>query len=223
MFLVFAFRVFVAGLLTAILGLEREIHNKDAGLRTYTLVGLGSALVMIVSQYGYDAVIRQGVALDPARTAAQVVSGIGFLGGGLIFVKKDTVRGLTTAAGIWISSAIGLAAGAGLLWLALFVTAATLVTTYGFSWIERRFIRSKGGIVQIDVVCQDARGVLAQVTAAVAAAGHNIESVSFRRSHEQEGLVENRFTLSATEDISRLLSRLADLECVVEAVPVKSI
>jgi len=105
----------LAFLLSASIGLEREIRQKSAGLRTYTLVGFSSALVMLVSKYGFTNVLETGrVVLDPSRIAAQIVSGIGFIGGGLIFVRKDIVRGLTTAATVWLTAAVGMACGAGL-------------------------------------------------------------------------------------------------------------
>jgi len=86
-------------LLSALVGLERDIRQKSAGLRTYTLVGLASALIILISQYGLTNILADGrVVLDPSRMAAQIVSGIGFIGGGAIFVRKDLVCGLTTAA-----------------------------------------------------------------------------------------------------------------------------
>jgi putative Mg2+ transporter-C (MgtC) family protein len=89
----------LALVLSALIGIEREVRAKSAGLRTHTLVGLGSAVFMIVSKYGFeDMVALEGVSIDPSRVAAQVVSSIGFIGGGLIFVRRDIVRGLTTAA-----------------------------------------------------------------------------------------------------------------------------
>ena len=107
--------VLLALLLTALIGVEREVRAKSAGLRTHTLVGFGSAVIMVVSKYGFaDLLAVDHVALDPSRIAAQVVSGIGFIGGGLIFVRQDVVRGLTTAATIWLAAAVGMAAGAGL-------------------------------------------------------------------------------------------------------------
>ncbi len=103
----------VAVLLSAAIGLEREIRQKDAGLRTHTLVGIGAALFMLTSKYGFtDMLAGRLVSLDPSRMAAQIVSGIGFLGAGLIFVRRDAVRGLTTAAAVWVT-----AAGVGLLLL----------------------------------------------------------------------------------------------------------
>ena len=102
----------VALLLSGAIGLEREIRQKDAGMRTHILVGVGAALFMLVSKYGFTDVLEKGlIVLDPSRMAAQIVSGIGFLGAGLIFVRRDAVRGLTTAAAIWVTAAVGSAAG----------------------------------------------------------------------------------------------------------------
>ena len=106
----FILRLFIAGALGAVIGLDREYRAKEAGYRTHFLVSLGSALIMIVSQYGFMEIIKiEGIDLDPSRVAAQVVSGIGFIGAGTIIFQKQIVRGLTTAAGIWATSGIGLA------------------------------------------------------------------------------------------------------------------
>ena len=107
----FIIRLLVAGILGTIIGLDREYRAKEAGYRTHFLVSLGSALIMIVSQYGFQEIIKESsVTLDPSRVAAQVVSGIGFIGAGTIIFQKQIVRGLTTAAGIWATAGIGLAA-----------------------------------------------------------------------------------------------------------------
>ncbi len=91
------------------------MRQKNAGLPTHTLVGVGAALFMLISKYGFAGVLRPGqVVLDPSRVAAQIVSGIGFLGAGMIFVRRDSVRGLTTTAGVWVTAAVGAAAGVGL-------------------------------------------------------------------------------------------------------------
>ena len=117
-------------LLTALIGVEREVRAKSAGLRTHALVGFGSAVIMIVSKYGFaDLLSTDHVALDPSRIAAQIVSGVGFIGGGLIFVRQDVVRGLTTAATIWLAAAVGMAAGAGLPVLAVAATAGHFLIT----------------------------------------------------------------------------------------------
>src|ERR1700722_18751877 len=104
----------LAFVLSALIGLEREYRQKAAGLRTYTVVGMGAALIMLVSKYGFFDVLQPGrVVLDPSRVAAQIVTGIGFIGGGVIFMRRDLVRGLTTAAIVWLTAAVGMACGAG--------------------------------------------------------------------------------------------------------------
>jgi putative Mg2+ transporter-C (MgtC) family protein len=132
----------LALVLSSLIGLERELRiMKSAGLRTHTLVGVAAALLMLVSKYGFGNVIAQGqIVLDPSRVAAQIVSGIGFIGGGLIFVQRDIVRGLTTAAGIWLTAAVGMACGAGLPVLALFVTAAYFLVMFGFARLSSRIV-----------------------------------------------------------------------------------
>ena len=113
----------LAFFLSALIGLEREIRHKSAGLRTYTVVGTAAALFVLISKYGFtDVLIADRIVLDPSRVAAQIVSGIGFIGAGLIFVGQDRVRGLTTAATVWLVTGIGMACGAGLPWLALAAT-----------------------------------------------------------------------------------------------------
>ena len=137
--------LFVALVLSSLIGVEREVRQKSAGLRTHTLVGLGAALFMLVSKYGFsDVLVRGEVQVDPSRVAAQIVTGIGFIGGGLIFVRRDVVRGLTTAAAVWLTAAVGAAAGAGLLGVAAGVTAAHFLVVYGYTPIVRRLPQSGG-------------------------------------------------------------------------------
>src|SRR5580698_8926456 len=117
-----------AFLLSAAIGLEREIRHKSAGLRTYTVVGMAAALFMLISKYGFANVLAEGrVVLDPSRVAAQIVTGIGFIGAGLIFVKEDRVQGLTTAATMWLVTAIGMACASGLILLAAVATGAYFI------------------------------------------------------------------------------------------------
>lgn len=114
-----------------LIGLEREYHGKDAGIRTNTLVGLGSWLFSVVSIYGFYALNDSAAGWDGSRIAAQVVSGIGFIGGGVIFFHHDMVRGLTTAAGIWVSAAVGMSCAFNLPLLALAATICYFVTVLG--------------------------------------------------------------------------------------------
>ena len=126
--------LFAAFALTTLIGLERTIQGKSAGLRTQTIVGTSSALVLLISKYGFGDVLTGGtVVLDPSRVAAQIVSGIGFLGAGIIITRRGAVHGLTTAAAVWESAAIGMAAGAGLLLLATAVVALHFVSALAFN------------------------------------------------------------------------------------------
>jgi putative Mg2+ transporter-C (MgtC) family protein len=154
----------LALVLSALIGLEREIRQKSAGLRTYTLVGLASALIILISKYGFTNILADGrVVLDPSRMAAQIVSGIGFIGGGVIFVRKDLVRGLTTATTIWVTSAVGMACGAGLPLLAIAVTAANFVVVFGFRPLERWLPKSRWAPSSLRVSYEDGRGILRDI------------------------------------------------------------
>ncbi|AQH01842.1 methyltransferase [Burkholderia sp. KK1] len=137
-------RLVMAAALGSVIGFERERLAWAAGLRTHMLVWVGSALFMIVSAFGFaDALTADHVVLDPSRVAAQVVSGIGFLGAGSILLRGEIVRGLTTAASLWSVAAIGLAVGGGLYTASIAATAIILVILAGIKPLERRFINVK--------------------------------------------------------------------------------
>ncbi|MDD6185353.1 MAG: MgtC/SapB family protein [Bacteroidales bacterium] len=126
---VFIVRLLLATLLGSVIGFEREYHAKEAGVRTHLLVALGSCLFMIISVYGFDFMLdRDHVSFDPSRIASQVVTGIGFIGAGTIILQKQMVRGLTTAAGLWVTAAIGLACGNGMYVIAVVTTAIVLIS-----------------------------------------------------------------------------------------------
>lgn len=141
----FALRMGLATLLSGIVGLERERGERAAGLRTHALVGLGSCLVMLVSAFGFSDWHFTPGALDPSRIAAQVVSGIGFLGAGVIIFQRDreVVRGLTTAASVWVVAAIGLAVGGGMYVTAVVGTGITLLILAGLKPLERTVARRR--------------------------------------------------------------------------------
>lgn len=127
--LTFLWRLLAATAMGAAIGIEREYHAKEAGIRTHLLVALGSCLFMILSVYGFDAFLaKDHVSFDPSRIASQVVTGIGFIGAGTIILQKQMVRGLTTAAGLWVTAAIGLACGVGMYVIALVTTAIVLIS-----------------------------------------------------------------------------------------------
>ena len=147
--------------LSALVGVEREIRQKSAGLRTHCLVGVASALFMLVSKYGFNDVLKlQVVVLDPSRVAAQVVSGIGFIGGGVIFMRRDIVRGLTTAASIWLTAALGMACGAGLIVLAIATTVGLFIIMLGLPRLVRQLPRPRRTAVELRICYEDGRGLL---------------------------------------------------------------
>ena len=127
-------RILTAALLGGVIGLERGYRAKEAGFRTHFLVAMGSALFMVLSAHGFDGVlVSENHRLDVSRIAAQVVSGIGFIGAGTIIFQKQAVHGLTTAAGLWVTAAIGMAAGAGLYLLATLTTVLVLIGLEAFN------------------------------------------------------------------------------------------
>ena len=137
-------RLVLAGALGALIGAEREFRAKTAGTRTHFLVALGSALLMVVSQYGFmDPAVAGTHTADAARVAAQIVSGIGFLGAGTIIMQKHVIHGLTTAAGMWVAAGIGMASAAGLYWVAVAATGLCLIGLELFGRLNRA-IRNHG-------------------------------------------------------------------------------
>ena len=136
--------IFIAAMLGGIIGFEREYRSKEAGFRTHFLVGLGSGLFMILSLHGFDDFVGiQGIQRDPSRIEAQVVSGMGFIGAGTIIFQKNVVKGLTTAAGLWVTSAIGMTAGAGMYALASVSTLLVILCLEGSNFIHHRIFHEK--------------------------------------------------------------------------------
>jgi putative Mg2+ transporter-C (MgtC) family protein len=169
----------LALLLSAVIGLEREMRQKSAGLRTHTLVGVGAALFMLISKYGFsDVLVPRQVVLDPSRVAAQIVTGIGFIGAGVIFVRRDSVRGLTTAAAVWITAAVGAASGAGLPVLATLTTGVYLLIALAFPLVTRRLPSSPTAISVIRVRYPDGRGILRRVLKLVTERGFSVDELS---------------------------------------------
>ncbi|MFA6078770.1 MAG: MgtC/SapB family protein [Candidatus Omnitrophota bacterium] len=134
------FRLVLAAILSGAVGFEREFHGRAAGFRTHILLCIGSTLTMLTSMHIFDVYINR-VPCDPARIAAGVVTGIGFLGAGTIMRSRGSVRGLTTAASLWVVAGIGLAVGSGLYFGAIVTTVITLVSLFVFSRVERAMIR----------------------------------------------------------------------------------
>ena len=163
-------RLVIAGLMGGIIGLEREFRAKEAGLRTHFIVALGSALFMLISQHAFGDSPR----FDASRVAAQVVSGIGFIGAGVIIFQKNVVRGVTTAAGLWVAAAIGLACGAGMYDEA---AAATLLTALCLEMMHFFHLRYGEKVVDLTLRSQGNHDLLG-VLEALKKAGIKVETYS---------------------------------------------
>lgn len=186
--------------LAALIGLEREVRQRSAGLRTLTIVGFASALFMLVSKYGFADVLGPDVTLDPSRIAAQVVSGLGFIGGGLVFVRRDAVRGLTTAAVVWLTAAVGMAAGAGLHLLALLVTVGHFVIIYGFTPLAYRLSQRLPGTHQVQLTYRDGEGVLRRALALCTSRGFVVRNVATAQVEDgdEDAVPHHRVSLRLT-------------------------
>lgn len=177
--------------LSAVIGLEREVRGKSAGIRTQTIVGTTSALILLVSKYGFADVLAPGaVVLDPSRVAAQIVTGIGFLGAGLIITRQGAIRGLTTAAAVWETAAIGMAAGAGLPLLAAVVTLLHFVIVLGVAPLTSRFSPQLRGSVRVHIAYEDGRGVLRQLLTTSSTHGWTVTALAADPPGGREELVE---------------------------------
>ncbi|WP_307857583.1 MgtC/SapB family protein [Paenarthrobacter sp. DKR-5] len=194
----------LAVVLSMVIGLEREFHQKSAGLRTHTLVGMGAALFMVISKYGFDDTLRlAGYSVDGSRVAAQVVSGIGFIGAGLIFVRRDTVRGLTTAASVWLVAAVGMAAGAGMFVVAPGVVVAYLLVTMGIGPLTRRMPHSRTSRRALMIRYVDGQGVLRHIIMTIAEHGLKVSDLEMRtdlfgRGSGEQGIRHQDIVLKLT-------------------------
>jgi putative Mg2+ transporter-C (MgtC) family protein len=208
----------LALVLSSIIGLEREFRAKSAGLRTHTLVGVAAALIMLVSKYGFgDTIVKYAIVLDPSRVAAQIVSGIGFIGGGLIFRQRDVVRGLTTAAIIWLTAAVGMACGAGLPLLALFVTGAHFLVVYTYSPLARRVMLSERA--ELHVQYTPGKGAVEKVMQMCAGRGYSIGEFTVEQPPGgAEGDIRAiHLQVSGRRGVEALLVAIGDIKGVVSA------
>ncbi len=205
----------LALILSSLIGLERELRMKSAGLRTHALVGVSAALIMLVSKYGFtDILAKYVIVLDPSRVAAQIVSGIGFIGGGLIFVQRDIVRGLTTAAIIWLTAAVGMACGAGLPLLAMFVTAAHFLVVYGYTPFTHRFLAAHADLL----VCYvPGKGAVQEIIQTCTGHGFSVHELELRRDADPaHGDAQTlRISLQGRGLMASLLASVGDITGVV--------
>ena len=210
----FILRLFIAGILGSIIGLDREYRAKEAGYRTHFLVSLGSALIMIVSQHGFSEILdTPNVNLDPSRIASQVVTGIGFIGAGTILLHKQLVRGLTTAAGIWATSGIGLAIGAGMYELGISATILTLIGLEVLSFLFKS-IGMKSSIVEFST---ENKETLNRITKLFHSKNFLIVSLQMKENRIGESIVYHAtmvIKLKKSNDEGTLLTLLQEFDDV---------
>jgi putative Mg2+ transporter-C (MgtC) family protein len=215
-------RLGLALALSSAIGVEREMSQKAAGLRTYTLVGVGAAVFMLVSSYGFADVLGQPhTTLDPSRVAAQIVTGIGFIGGGLIFVRRDTVRGLTTAAGVWVTAAVGMACGGDLPLIALATTLIYFLIAYGYPLLVRSLPRSRYAPSELQLIYRDGHGTLRQALAECARRGFSISDLSIKHQGDAGNGDGTRRIVVELEvrgqgSLAELATELHELEGIVD-------
>ncbi|NYD53511.1 MgtC/SapB family protein [Microbacterium pseudoresistens] len=202
----------VALVLSMAVGLERQLRSKNAGVRTHSLVGVGSCLFMLVSKYGFvDVTGVDAVSIDPTRVAAQIVSGVGFLGAGLIVFRSDAVRGLTTAASIWLVAAVGMAAGG-----RLFIIAAVVVGCHYFiiaigPRLNRLRRRSEAVLC---VEYPDGLGVLRAVIKVVTDHRFQVSQLSADKDFRGSGAVRVMLSAEGRGDASALVDAVGAIDGV---------
>lgn len=197
-----AYRLFMAVVLGGLIGWERERDAHPAGFRTHILVCLGSALIMLISIYGFSEFMQEeNVQADPARLAAQVVSGIGFLGAGTILRHGFTVSGLTTAASLWVVAGIGLAVGAGYMFGAVLSTVLVLVSLELLNRLQRMLV-GRHRLKKVTVYVKDEPGKLGEIASLLGDIGANIRKVTIDEGDLEDDWINISFTIRLSGDIS---------------------
>lgn len=202
-------RVCLATVLGGVVGMERERSERAAGLRTHAMVGLGAAAFMIISAFGFKDILgTQAVVLDPSRVAAQIVTGIGFLGAGTIIFQREMVRGLTTAASIWAVAAIGAAVGGGMYVLAGSTTALTLGVLAGLKPIENRWFRARRSR-SLSLLFDPSTTPLSAIESAVEEGGYSLDQIVILPGQSGESdRLDLVFSAGTTKNLSPLLDKL---------------
>jgi putative Mg2+ transporter-C (MgtC) family protein len=203
--------------LCALVGLERQMSHKSAGLRTHALVGMGSAGFTLVSAYGFQGVTADAVSFDPSRIAAQIVSGIGFIGAGVIFTRRGSISGLTTAATIWGSAAIGMACGAGMIVLAVAMTGLHLVGLPALTRVAR-WLPNREARRALRVTYREGTGALRNVLATATTFGFQATIVS-TRMHASGETVTVTMRFEGRPTLDTLLVELVELDGVLAVEP----
>lgn len=207
-------RMVVASMCGFAIGIERKNRLKEAGTRTHLIVALGSALIAIVSKYGFfDLAQYSFIGLDPSRTIAQVVSGIGFLGAGMIFLRHQSVTGLTTAAGVWTTAGIGVAVGCGLYVIGIFATVLVLVVQLALH-SETRWMKLPG-FMPLELRVQETPESLAKILCCISNIGAEVVNMELTRKKAGFTRLDLFLRLPAGVNPADVVSKLNTVEDVV--------
>jgi putative Mg2+ transporter-C (MgtC) family protein len=210
-------RLSYAAFLGACVGLEREFHGRPAGLRTYLILSLGSALLMVISENLFYLVQARAphipMSFDPSRIAAQAITGIGFLGAGVIIRYKDSIRGLTTAACVWAVAAVGLTVGAGFYLYGTMVTALIICSLLGLKVLERRM--RKDWYQEVEVVTEDRPGIISRIQEILEKHHYHVVNIGLKRDLQNQEVTANFSMVHRTVRPDRsVLEAVFDIEGV---------
>lgn len=210
----FIARILISVLCGAAIGFERSRRQKEAGIRTHTIVALGSALMMIISKYGFfDVVVLEGISLDASRIAANIITGISFVGAGMIFVRGYSITGLTTASGIWATSGVGMALGAGMYTVGLFSTALIILIQMLMHGALKRL--DQFSTQELTIVLSSRKGALERLQQQFDAKGISFSNGRIERGEDKTITVQLSLQHVKSGSIDRFLAQLSDNEDIL--------
>ena len=214
----FLVRLFLAAVCGALIGLEREKRQKSAGLRTHIIVAIASSLMMIVSKYGFFDVLHvPGIGVDVSRVAAGVVSAIGFIGGGVIFIKRDNAVGLTTAAGLWATVGVGIAIGAGMYSLGIFTTLFMTVIQVIMHWKKIKVVSSAAGNITVNLSKHNL--TIAELKSKLEKEGIFIRNIAISHGADGSLILKASVVLSKKEPLSNIIEEMRH-DTVIESIDI---
>ncbi len=211
----FIIRLLIASACGALIGLERSRRQKEAGLRTHIIVCLGSALIMIISKYGFFDVVKfDSVQVDASRVAANIITGISFLGAGVIFLKGTSIRGLTTSAGLWTTAACGMAVGCGMYYVGIFTT----VLIVGLQYFLHKYNLSSETIAatEIRIVTYDKPGIVESIKQYFKENGVEIEEFGIQRKSDGTLIYDTVVKHLKPEELNHITTILTEIPEVME-------
>ncbi|MBB2955092.1 putative Mg2+ transporter-C (MgtC) family protein [Bifidobacterium commune] len=224
-----ALYLFEALVLSTSIGMERQAKHKDAGTRTHALVGVGAALFVIIGEYGFMNVLSTNVKIDPSRIAAQIVSGISFIGAGIVFTQRSHVHGLTTAASIWMTAAIGTACGAGMFVPALVCTILYFIAVRLLPFLVRLVVPDFSSDDILRLQYRDGQGILRSILSVCTNHDISVEGFSTRKSDDMDNEPSQRGHIVSANleirgrDSKALISDLSSIDGVISVTRINNI